>query len=407
MQEKITFKNRRGQALAGVLHHPTGKKAHACAVFAHCFTCTKNNKAAVRISESLASDGLAVLRFDFTGLGQSEGDFSSTHFSSNVDDLVDAAAFMSSRDLPPSLLIGHSLGGTAVLAAAPEVDSAVAVATIGSPANASHVLGLLEEELPAIESQGQATVNLAGRPFDISRDFVEDVRTQAVCENLPGLRKALLVMHSPVDEVVSIDQAALIYSQAKHPKSFITLDDADHLMTHDGDSIYAARLLSAWASRYIGFEADGDELLRRVPGAAVVRGNTSEGMMVSVNADGHRFIADEPPALGGSGLGPTPYDLLGAALASCTVMTLNYFARRENLPLEQVEVSVAHDRIHAEDCVTCEKTNGKIDRFSRDISVRGDLDDEQRNLLLKIADRCPVHKTLENEITVVNHMSMD
>ncbi|MBT8074898.1 MAG: alpha/beta hydrolase, partial [Gammaproteobacteria bacterium] len=232
MQEKITFKNRRGQALAGVLHHPTGKKAHACAVFAHCFTCTKNNKAAVRISESLASDGLAVLRFDFTGLGQSEGDFSSTHFSSNVDDLVDAAAFMSSRDLPPSLLIGHSLGGTAVLAAAPEVDSAVAVATIGSPANASHILGLLEEELPAIESQGQATVNLAGRPFDISRDFVEDVRTQAVCENLPGLRKALLVMHSPVDEVVSIDQAALIYSQAKHPKSFITLDDADHMMTH-------------------------------------------------------------------------------------------------------------------------------------------------------------------------------
>jgi putative redox protein len=404
MQERITFKNRRGQALAGVLHHPAGKKAHACAVFAHCFTCTKNNKAAVRISEALASDGLAVLRFDFTGLGQSEGDFSNTHFSSNVDDLVDAAVFMSSRDLPPSLLIGHSLGGTAVLAAAPEVDSVVAVATIGSPANASHVLGQLEEDLPEIESQGRATVNLAGRPFDISKDFVEDVRTQSVCENLPSLRKALLVMHSPVDEVVSIDQAALIYSQAKHPKSFISLDDADHLMTHDGDSIYAARMLAAWACRYIDSEGDEQEAPGRVDGAAVVRGNTRDGMLVSVNANGHRFIADEPPALGGSGLGPTPYDLLGAALASCTVMTLNYFARREKLPLEQVEVSVSHDRIHADDCLTCEKTSGKIDRFNRDVSVRGDLDEEQRQLLLKIADRCPVHKTLENEITVVNRL---
>jgi putative redox protein len=407
MQENIKFENRRGQALAGVLHQPEGRKAHACAVFAHCFTCTKNNKAAVRISEALAADGLAVLRFDFTGLGQSEGDFSSTHFSSNVDDLVDAAAFMSSRGEPPALLIGHSLGGTAVLAAAHEIDSAVAVATIGSPADASHVLGLLDDDLPEIEAQGQATVNLAGRPFDISKEFVDDVRMQSVCENLPSLRKALLVMHSPVDEVVSIDQAAHIYTRAKHPKSFTSLDDADHLLTHDGDSIYAARMLAAWASRYIGRADDRQDPPRRVPGAAVVRGNTNEGMLVSVNADGHRFIADEPPQLGGSGLGPTPYDLLGAALASCTVMTLNYFARREDLPLEQVEVSVAHDRIHAEDCQTCEKTSGKIDRFTRDISVRGDLDDAQRDLLLKIADRCPVHKTLENEITVTNRMSQD
>lgn len=404
MQEKITFKNRRSQVLAGVLHKPEGINPHTCAVFAHCFTCTKNSKAAVRISEALASDGISVLRFDFTGLGQSEGDFSSTHFSSNVDDLVDAAAYMSSRGEPPSLLIGHSLGGTAVLAAGHEIDSAVAVATIGSPANAGHVLHLLDEELSEIESEGQATVNLAGRSFNIRRDFVEDVRTQTVDKKLPGLRKALLVMHSPVDEVVSIDQAAHIYTQAKHPKSFVSLDNADHLLTRDGDSIYAARMLAAWASRYTGSDDYEQPGPRHFPGSAVVHGNTSDGMLVRVNADGHQFIGDEPPAQGGTGLGPTPYDLLSAALASCTVMTLNYFARRENLPLEAVEVSVTHDRIHAKDCTACEKTSGKIDRFKRSILVRGQLDEEQRNLLLKIADRCPVHRTLENEITIVSRL---
>ena len=404
MQEKITFKNRQDQTLAGVLHMPENRQAHACAVFAHCFTCTKNSKAAVRISEALAKEGITVLRFDFTGLGQSEGDFSGTHFSSNVDDLVDAAAFMTDRGEPPALLVGHSLGGTAVLAAAHEIDSVVAVATIGSPANAKHVLHLIDEDLQEIESQGQATVRLAGRPFNIKKDFVEDARTQSVCENLPSLRKALLVMHSPIDEVVSINQAALIYTQAKHPKSFVSLDDADHLLTRDRDSLYAARMLAAWASRYIEQERLETSNARYIPGAAVVHGDIADGFLVTVNADGHQFMGDEPVSKGGTGLGPTPYDLLGAALASCTVMTLNYFARRENLPLEQVEVSVSHDRIHAADCGGCEKTSGKIDRFIRDISVQGDLDDEQLQLMLKIADRCPVHRTLENEITIASRL---
>ena len=404
MQEKITFENRNSQALAGVLHMPETGQPHACAIFAHCFTCTKNSRAAVRISEALAAEGITVLRFDFTGLGQSEGEFSNTHFSSNVDDLVDAAAFMAARGESPALLIGHSLGGTAVLAAAHEIDSAVAVATIGSPANAEHVLHLIDEDIQEIESQGQATVRLAGRPFSIRKDFVEDARTQSVCENLHKLRKAILVMHSPLDEVVSIDQAARIYKHAKHPKSFVSLDDADHLLTRDQDSRYAARVLATWASRYVEAESREPEKARHMPGATVVRGNISDGFLVSINANGHRFLADEPPQQGGTDRGPTPYDLLGAALSSCTVMTLNFFARREKLPLEQVEVSVRHDRIHAADCEACDKTSGKIDRFSREISLRGELDDEQRQLLLKIADRCPVHRTLENEITITSKL---
>ena len=400
MQENITFENRQGQTLAGVLHRPESAQAHACAVFAHCFTCTKNSKAAVRIAEALAAEGISVLRFDFTGLGQSEGDFSNTHFSSNVDDLVDAAAYMQARDEPPALLIGHSLGGTAVLAAAHEIESATAVATIGSPASAEHVLHLLDDDLGKIESEGQAKVRLAGRPFNIKRDFVEDVRTQSVCQNLSGLRKALLVMHSPIDELVSIDQAALIYTHAKHPKSFVSLDDADHLLTRDEDSRYAARVLATWASRYVNREKPEADSARHVPGATVVEGRNADGFLVSVNANGHQFIGDEPVEQGGTNRGPTPYDLLAAALSSCTVMTLNFFARREKLPLEQVEVVVNHDRIHAADCEGCKKATGRIDRFTREISLRGNLDEEQRALLLKIADRCPVHRTLENEITI-------
>ena len=354
----------------------------------------------MRISEALAAEGITVLRFDFTGLGQSEGDFSSTHFSSNVDDLVDAAAFMQARGEPPALLIGHSLGGTAVLAAAHEIESAKAVATIGSPASAAHVLHLIDDDLGKIESEGQAKVRLAGRSFNIKQDFVEDVRTQSVCENLSGLRKALLVMHSPVDELVSVDQAALIYTHAKHPKSFVSLDKADHLLTRDRDSSYAARVLATWASRYVSHETLETESARHVPGATVVEGRNADGFLVSVNANGHQFIGDEPAEQGGTNHGPTPYDLLSAALSSCTVMTLNFFARREKLPLEQVEVVVRHDRIHAADCEACEKKSGRVDRFTREISLVGDLDEEQRMLLLKIADRCPVHRTLENEITI-------
>lgn len=404
MKENISFDNRRAQTLAGVLHRPTSGPARACAIFAHCFTCTKNSKAAVRISEALAARGIEVLRFDFTGLGESEGDFSSTHFSSNVDDLVDAAAHMEGIGLAPALFIGHSLGGTAVLAAAHEVDSVLAVATIGAPADAKHVLHLMNKDLEAIESTGEATVQLGGQSFDIHKDFVDDVRMQNVCENLRSLRKALLVMHSPIDEVVSIEQAAHIYSNALHPKSFVSLEDADHLLTKDRDSAYVASMLATWAERYVDKKSPDGHHAGHPEGAAVVSGNTDDGFKVAINANGHQLIGDEPKDIGGTGLGPTPYDLLGAALASCTVMTMNFFARREKIPLEHAEVSVQHDRIHADDCQDCKKTGGKIDRFQRKITMRGDLDEAQLALLMKIADRCPVHRTLENEIIVESHM---
>ena len=400
MQEQVKFLNSRGEQLAGVLHKPDAGSIRACALFAHCFTCTKNIKAAVNIADALAAEGIVVLRFDFTGLGQSEGDFADTHFSSNVQDLVDAAGFMAERHKAPGILVGHSLGGTAVLAAALRIDSAVAVATIGSPADAEHVLHLLEDDLETIESQGEAQVNLAGRPFHIRSDFVENVRSQSVRDGIRNLRKALLVMHSPVDELVSIDEAANIYGRALHPKSFVTLDDADHLLTRERDSRYAGQVLSAWASRYLEDELVDPPEAKFVQGAVSAAGRPEDVFLTSVNADGHRILADEPESYGGEGRGPTPYDFLAAALGTCTVMTLNMYARHKKLPVDKVEVTVRHDRIHARDCEDCETESGHVDRLRRDIRLSGDLSDAQRQRMLEIAGRCPVHRTLEGEIKI-------
>lgn len=402
MHENVHFQNRDGVQLAGVLHQPDSGAAVGCAVFAHCFTCTKNIKAAAHISEALAEAGLKVLRFDFTGLGQSEGDFADTHFSSNVSDLVDAAAWMAGAHGAPSIMVGHSLGGTAVLAAAPQIDSVHAVATIGSPADAEHILHLLESDIETIEANGEADVKLAGRPFKVKKEFIDDVRSQSVRDGIRSLRRALLIMHSPVDELVSIDEASRIYGSAMHPKSFVSLDDADHLLSNPRDSHYAGAVLATWASRYI---LDNDEALREharhVPGAVNSTARTDEGFLTHVNADGHRLVADEPTSYGGTDLGPSPYDLLSAALGTCTAMTLNFYARRENLPLEHVEVAVEHAKIHAKDCADCETTEGKIDSFKRRVRIHGDLTDDQRKKLLSVADRCPVHKTLHAEVEIL------
>ena len=405
MQEKVSFTNRDGQQLAGVLHRPDHGPERASALFAHCFTCTKNILAAAHIADALAARGITVLRFDFTGLGDSEGAFGDTHFSSNVLDLVDAAGFMADAHRAPDLLVGHSLGGTAMLAAAHLVESAVAVATIGSPADAEHVLHLLGEDIEAIESAGEATVNLAGRPFRIRKEFVDDVRSQSVRDGVRSLRRALLVMHSPVDELVSIDEAARLYTSAMHPKSFVSLDDADHLLSRRRDSRYAGQLLAAWVERYLP-EAPAARPARYVPGAVRVEGRGNQGFLVQVNADGHTLAADEPESVGGTDRGPTPYDLLAAALGTCTAMTVGFFARREQLPLEAVAVEVRHDRIHAEDCESCETESGRVDRLRSQVFLDGDLDREQRALLLKIAHRCPVHKTLTGEV-VVEHEAGD
>jgi len=404
MQNSVRFRSAAGLELAGVLHRPDAGTPRAYALFAHCFTCTKNVKAAVNIAEALCLEGIAVLRFDFTGLGQSEGEFADTHFSSNVRDLLDAADYLKREHQAPDILVGHSLGGTAMLAAAHHVDSAVAVATIGSPADAEHVLNLLDDDLQTIEAQGEAEVSLAGRSFRMRKDFIDDVRSQSVRDGIRGLRKALLVMHSPVDEVVPVDEAASIYRSAVHPKSFISLDDADHLLSRSSDSRYAGHVLAAWASRFIHDPDDEIEPAIYHTGHVVVSGKPEDIFRVSINADGHRFNGDEPEKYGGTDSGPSPYDLLSAALASCTVMTLNMYARRKRVPVESVRVDVQHGKIHAQDCTECESDRGKIDRFIRTIHLRGDLSRDQRQRLLEIADRCPVHRSLHSEIDIRSHL---
>lgn len=396
--EKVEFDNRRGATLAGRLElPPTAPRAFA--LFAHCFTCGKDIAAATRITRALASKGFGVLRFDFTGLGNSGGDFANENFSSNVDDLVAAANWLAQRHATPKLLVGHSLGGAAVLAAAGRLPDVEAVVTIGAPSHPEHVTHLLTDDIETIKREGEAEVALAGRPFRIQKQFLDDLEQQEVRGSLAKLGKATLILHSPQDEIVGVDQARRIYAQLEHPKSFVSLDDADHLLTRRADSSYVADVISAWAGRYLPpiDHPDTEAGTVRVTG----RGDS---FLQQVTAGPHDWLADEPKKVGGDDLGPTPYDLLLAALGTCTSMTLGMYARHKQLPLESVTVELQHDRIHAEDCEDCEKTTGKIDRIRRVLTIEGDLDDAQRQRLLEIADRCPVHKTLENEIKVVTRL---
>jgi len=397
MQKRITFQNRDNLTLSGALHVPVADPV-AYALFAHCFTCTKSINAAVKISETLAEQGIATLRFDFTGLGGSKGDFSDSNFSTNINDLIDAAEFLKQEFQAPQLLIGHSLGGTAILAASQHIASATAIASIGSPSNPEHILHLLEEHLAELERSGSADVKLAGRPFTFKQEFVDDVLSHQI--NYRDLRKALMIMHSPLDDTVSVDEAGKIFSQAMHPKSFVSLDGADHLLSNAQDSQYAAQVLASWATRYIEINASSNVENQGVLASA----KTAQGFLCQVNANGHRLIADEPRAMGGTNLGPSPYDLLGSALATCTAMTLNMYARHKKIDLQKVDVLVDHSRLHAEDCVDCEKSAGKVDVFNRAITLEGNLSAEQQARMLQIADRCPVHKTLENEIKITTEL---
>lgn len=399
---KIRFRNRAGLELAGDLELPPGGIWQATALFAHCFTCTRNIKAARNITRALAEAGFAVLRFDFTGLGESDGDFVDTTFSSNLDDLEDAAGWMAQSLSAPQLLVGHSLGGAAVLAAAERLDSVRAVATLGAPADPEHVLKQLGSDLARIERDGSAEVQLAGRPFRIRRDFVEDARSHSLGERLRSLRRALLVMHAPADRTVGIDNAQQIFAAALHPKSFVSLDDADHLLSAERDSRYAGSVISIWASRFLELTAPDP-----VDAGARVTGRAADRFVCAVQAGRHALLADEPEANGGTDLGPDPYQYLASALGSCTVMTLNMYARHKRWPVERVRCEVTDDRVHAEDCSECEKTVGKVDRLTRRIRIDGDLDADQRQRLLEIAERCPVHRTLESEIRVESELLAD
>ncbi len=395
--KKIRFENSDGQALSGILDLPTGEPA-AFALFAHCFTCSKNIKAAGNIARAMADAGIAVLRFDFTGLGQSEGAFEDTTFSSNVSDLLSAVSWLEEHYRGPEILFGHSLGGTAVLQAAPQVASAVAVATIGSPADPQHVAHLFRDSEEELKESGVAEVLLGGRPFRMKQAFVEDLAEHDLPASIGRLRKALLVMHAPLDDIVEIENASALFAAAKHPKSFVSLDKADHLLTREEDSRYAGRVLASWATRYLP-KQDSPNALQAVDGEVVARTHV-DGFRTEVQAGRHAMIADEPRSVGGTDLGPTPYDLLASALATCTTMTLRMYAQHKKLGLDSATVRVKHGRVHAEDCVDCEQRDGMIHEFRRELVLDGDLTAAQRLRMVEIADRCPVHKTLHHEIKV-------
>ena len=381
--DRFEFVGASGQRLSGRMDLPQGP-AQAFALFAHCFTCTKNSLAAVRIARALTAKGFGVLRFDFTGLGESAGDFADSTFSGSVRDLMAAARAMEDAGFAPSLLIGHSLGGAAALAAAPDLPSVTAVATIAAPFDVQHVTRLFGDGLQALMEHGEAEVQLGGRPFKMRRAFIDDLQAHDQRQRIAGLRRALLVLHAPLDSTVDIDNASSIFQAARHPKSFVSLDDADHLLTGPADAAYAADVIAAWAARYLERKAplrSADE-----DGLVVVEETGEGAFQVEVRAGGARLLVDEPVEVGGSGSGPTPYDLLSAALGACTAMTLRLYARRKGWPLARVRVCVGHSR-----------TTGVSppDVFVRDIAIDGELDAEQRARLIEIAGRCPVHLTLE------------
>ena len=399
--ERITFKGHTGDELAARLDLPDGPHL-GTALFAHCFTCSKDIPAARRIAGRLAAMGIAVLRFDFTGLGHSGGEFANTTFSSNVGDLVAASAYLESRNIAPGLLIGHSLGGAAVLRAAGALPHVKAVVTIAAPFDPDHVTHNFADALAKIEAEGQAEVDLGGRPFVIGRDFARDVAAENLAPAIGKLKRALLVLHAPKDAIVGIENAAQIFGAARHPKSFVTLDDADHLISRAEDAEYAAEVIAAWAARYLDIRAPAPP--KGAPeGVVRVTEADPDGFLQDINAGPlHHVLADEPLAYGGTNRGMTPYGFLAAGLGACTSMTVRMYARRKKWPLTGICVDVTHDKVHAQDADS--ETDAKADHFFREIHLSGDLSDEQRQRLLEIADKCPVHRTLEKRSVIKTKM---
>jgi putative redox protein len=397
--KNLEFKNKDGQTLSARLDLPVDEKPAAYALFAHCFTCSKNIKAIAHISRALTREGLAVLRFDFTGLGESEGDFADTNFSSNVDDLILAADFLKSNYQAPEILIGHSFGGAAVLQAASRIPSSKAVVTIAAPADPRHVTHALGSAAASIQKRGKADVTLAGRTFTLKKQFLDDLTFVNMADTLKNLDRALLVLHSPIDETVGIENAARIFQAARHPKSFVSLDTADHLLTRSADSLYAGSVIAAWAHKYISAslkekpktDVEEDQVITRIG---------RSGYVTEIMAAGHGLVADEPVSGGGTDMGPAPFDLLMAGLGTCKAMTLRMYSDRKQWPLEAVTVRLNHKKIDAADCETCQTKEGKLDQFDCEIDLSGELDDQQKQRLLQIADRCPVHRTLHSEIVV-------
>jgi uncharacterized OsmC-like protein/pimeloyl-ACP methyl ester carboxylesterase len=399
--ERFQFTGEGGYQLAASLELPE-REPSAYALFAHCFTCGKDVLAAKRIAVALAAKGIAVLRFDFTGLGSSEGDFANSTFSSNVADLVRAADHLRETRKAPAILIGHSLGGAAILAAAVQIPEAKTVVTIAAPSDPAHVTGLFKDRIEDIRKHGKVEVSLAGRPFNISSEFLDDIAEHGLMAHVTNLHKALLIMHSPTDDTVGIDNATRLFVAAKHPKSFVSLADADHLLTGKRDAAYVADVIAAWAERYIDSVAPQQAVdLSEAPRMVVVRETRKSKFQQTVSIGPHQMLADEPLAAGGEDTGPGPYDFVLAGLGACTSMTLRLYAERKSLPLERTTVTLKHGKIHAEDCAECETKAGMLDQIDMVIGMEGALDPEQRKRLMEIADKCPVHRTLTSEIRIV------
>jgi uncharacterized OsmC-like protein/alpha/beta superfamily hydrolase len=402
--DKVSFPGAQGNALAASLDWPD-REPLAFALFAHCFTCSKDSLAATYVSRALVEQGVAVLRFDFTGLGSSEGEFASTNFSSHVGDLVAAAAWLRNTHQAPQLLVGHSWGGTAVIAAAPQLPEVTAVATIGAPFEPSHVTQMIDAQTQqTIQSTGQATVTLANRPFQIRQQFLDDVASHALGPVLKHLGRALLVLHAPLDDTVPIDNASRIFTAATHPKSYVSLDDADHLLSRRTDAKYVGYVLAAWAQRYLKLTEKSAPL----PASALPHGIVHVGesgrskFALDISVGAHQLSADEPTTVpGGMDTGPAPYDLLLSALGACTAMTVRMYADLKKIPLQRVVVDLQHTKIDAKDCAECETQEGKIDQITRSITLEGPLDSTVRAKLLEIANKCPVHRTLHAEVRVL------
>ncbi len=400
--QKVTFKNKEGQTLVGRLELPVDQHPHNFVLFAHCFTCNKNLSAIRNIGKELTSNGFGVLRFDFTGLGESEGDFANTNFSGNVEDLLVAADYLEQHFSSPTLLVGHSLGGAAVIFAAEKIPSVKAIATIGAPASPTHVRHLLKSSIDEIESEGKATINLSGRDFTIKKQFLDDLETNPLPETVKNLRKALLIMHSPQDNTVGIKNAEEIYVAAHHPKSFVSLDGADHLLMKKEDSIYVGKVIAGWAQRYLDIN-----LVQKQPNTehqVVASLDAEDGFTTHMKVGDHYMVADEPSDVGGNEFGPSPYEFVSAGLSACTAMTIQMYAKRKGWQIDNVEVHTSYSKEHAEDCLDCENPNAKIDTFNRAIKLTSDLDEKQIKRVLEIADKCPVHKTLHNETRIITSL---
>ncbi|MCH5598907.1 bifunctional alpha/beta hydrolase/OsmC family protein [Niabella ginsengisoli] len=391
--------NKKGNKLNAHLELPANQKPHSYAIFAHCFTCNSTFETVKNISRTLARYGFGVVRFDFMGLGHSEGDFAESHFSGNVDDLISVSDYLDEHFKAPSLLVGHSLGGAAAIVAASRLQNIKAVATIGAPASVSHAKRLFSEQVKNTEGNEPVEVTIEGRPFKINAEFVKDFDKTDLIDIVKSLRKPILIMHAPHDNSVGIENARELYHHAFHPKSFISLDDADHLLTKSKDSQYVGNMIGTWAQRY--FDEVENEMLDPAGEQLVAHLNVKEDKFTTLmQTRKHSLIADEPASFGGDDLGPAPYDFLSAALASCSVLTVKLYAERKGWDLQEVYSYITYSKKHSDDLMLDVEKPGQIDHLSKKLKFIGDLTDEQRTRLTEVASKCPVHKTLTSKVII-------